>query len=74
MERLTLILIETYVALWSLIIPSTLRVSESKTVHESLTKTGSISVAALGFTLVGSSMTFVKLKSVKQSQSCELVS
>ena len=61
-------------ALWSLIIPSTLRILESKTIQESLTKTGSIRVAALGVILVGSSMTFVKLKSDKQSRSCELVS
>ena len=49
-------------ALWSLTNPPTLRVSESKTKRQSVTKTGSISDAALEVILVGSSMIFVKIK------------
>ena len=56
-----------------IIVLSKVKVPESKTVHTSLTSTGSINVVEFSAIPVGSLITLVKFKSERQSLSCILV-
>ena len=63
-----MVLIDTYVALWSLMELSTVIVPELKTWHAARTMIGSIKVLELTEILVGSLITFERLNIAKQSR------